>query len=106
MPLDRKLGHIALPGCRRGSASRMGSVVLALYLVIPPGAVAAQGAASTAFAEFVPALSFGLTRLDDARLRDLGTSLTPDHAQPRSFSIDDVLDPIPKTSSLTFQPTY
>jgi len=47
-----------------------------------------------------------VTRLDDARLRDIGTSSQADNGERRAFSIDEVLDPIPKTSSITLQPTY
>src|SRR5215813_9000843 len=105
MPFNRTRGP---RGPRRAEAwRRWRSVVLVLMLclAIPPASVAAQG--TTALVdEPVPPVSFGVSRLDDARLRDLDTSSPPDNAERRSFSTGDVLDPIPKTSSMTFQPTY
>jgi hypothetical protein len=90
-----------------GASRRTRSVALAIifYLAVPPAGVAAQGTTTT-LAEFVPPLSFGVSRLDDTGLRDLGATSSPENAERTGFSTGEVLDPIPKTSSITFQPTY
>ena len=93
---------------RRSGASRWtrsGALAVIFCLAVPPAGVAAQGT-TAALAEFVPPLSFGVSRLDDRGLRDPGAASVPENAGRRSFSTSDVLDPIPKTSSITFQPTY
>src|SRR5262245_17749262 len=92
---------------RSGASRRTRSVALAaiFYLAVPPAGVAAEGNTS-ALAEFVPPLSFGVSRLDDTGFRDLGATSAPETAERTSFSTGEVLDPIPKTSSITFQPTY
>ena len=92
---------------RSGASGRTRSVILGviMYLAVPPAGVAAQ-VATTELAEFLPPLSFGMSRLDDTGLRDRSTTSSPENAERRSFSTGEVLDPIPKTSSLTFQPTY
>jgi len=92
---------------RSGASRRTRSVALAVifYLAVPPAVVAAQGT-TTALAEFVPPLSFGMSRLDDTGFRDLGATSAPESAERTSFSTGEVLDPIPKTSSITLQPTY
>src|SRR5262249_36487872 len=92
---------------RSGASRRARSLALAaiFYLAVPPAGVVAQ-VATTALAEFVPPLSFGVSRLDDTGLRNLGATSAPETAERTSFSTGEVLDPIPKTSSITFQPTY
>ena len=92
---------------RSGASQRTRFVALAaiFYLAILPTGVAAEGT-TTALAEFVPPLSFGVSRLDDTGLRNVSTISSPENAERRSFSTGEVLDPIPKTSSMTFQPTY
>src|SRR5215472_4481261 len=92
---------------RSGASRRTRSVALAVifYLAVPPAGVAAQGTTTT-LAEFVPPLSFGVSRLGDTALRDLSSTSSPENAERTSFSTGEVLDPIPKTSSITFQPTY
>jgi len=56
--------------------------------------------------QLVPPLSFGVIRLDDSKLRDLDPASPPDETEQKSFSTEDVLNPIPKSSSITLQPTY
>src|SRR5215831_12858411 len=92
---------------RSGASRRTRSVALAaiFYLAVPPAGVVAQ-VATTALAEFVPPLSFGVSWLDDTGLRNLVATSAPETAERTSFSTGEVLDPIPKTSSITFQPTY
>jgi hypothetical protein len=46
-----------------------------------------------------------VVRLDDSKLRDLDPA-SPEKAERKTFSTEDVLDPIPKSSSITLQPTY
>src|SRR5262245_34765960 len=97
-----------VPDSRRGEATRWTrSIALALLLgpIIPPGGVAAQGITGVR-AGFATPLSFGMSRLDDTRLREFGAASASDNAAQRGFTTDDVLEPIPKSSSLTFQPTY
>ena len=65
----------------------------------------AQGTAAS-LAELALPLSLADTRLDDARIRDARLSSPPENARRSRFSLDDVLDPIPKTSSISWQPTY
>ena len=92
---------------RSGASRRMRSVALAVifYLAMPPAGIAAQ-VSTTALAEFLPPPSFGVSRLDDTGLRDLSTTSSPENAERRGFFTGEVLDPIPKTSSINFQPTY
>src|SRR5215467_8805725 len=92
---------------RSGASRRTRSVALAVifYLAMPPAGIAAQ-VPTTALAEFLPPPSFGVSRLDDTGLRDLSTTSSPENAERRGFSTGEVLDPIPKTSSINFQPTY
>ena len=86
---------------------RSTALALVLSLVMLPAGVAAQGASATALAELAPSLSLGAAPLDDARIPDLGTSSSSrDNGEGGAFSLEDVLDPIPKTSSVTVQPTY
>src|SRR5262245_927074 len=86
---------------------RSTALALVLSLVMLPAGVAAQGASATALAELAPSLSLAAAPLDDARIPDLGTSSSSrDNGEGGAFSLEDVLDPIPKTSSVTVQPTY
>src|SRR5215510_11007408 len=109
MRLDRKPGRMSFPGSRRGNASgRPVSVAraLVLCLLVSPAGVAAQESTKS-LSELVAPPSFGVSRLDDTGLRDFsGTVSSPANAERRGFSIDDVLDPIPKSSSISLQPTY
>src|SRR5215475_5297484 len=88
-------------------AARTRSVACAfmLSLAIPPAGVAAESN-STALDELVPPLSLGVSRLDNVTLQDPEfSSSPPDNRGQRGFSPDDVLNPIPRSSSITLQPT-
>jgi len=98
-------------GCRRRPPgdtwrwTRSVTGALILWLAATPAVVSAQGTAAS-LAELAPSLSLGDARLDDASVRDTGVSSPPDDTERRGFSLDDVLNPIPKTSSASWQPTY
>jgi hypothetical protein len=84
-----------------------------LCLVTTPVIVGAQGTAT--LADLAPRLSLGDARLDDAlawnlaahaQATDSGVSSPRDGADQRGFSVEDVIGPIPLTSSVTWEPTY
>ena len=80
------------------------SLGLFLCLLVMPIAVSAQGAA--ALVELVPNLSLRGARADGVTAPDSGGSLPRDGEDPRRFTVEEVVDPIPLTSSVTQEPTY
>jgi hypothetical protein len=82
------------------------SVYLLLYLllVVPVAGVAQETAA---LSELTPFLSLTETRGEDSPARDAGLSPPPrDGAGRRGFTVEEVIGPIPLTSSVTEEPTY
>jgi hypothetical protein len=90
---------------------RTAIVAVILCLLATPAAVRAQSAAT--LAELAPRLSLGDAGLApgrDAATHSPATSTETfprrERVEPRGYSVEEVLDPIPLTSSLTAQPTY
>jgi hypothetical protein len=77
---------------------------LFLYLLVMPVAVEAQGAAT--LVELVPNLSLRGARAYGVTAPDSGGSPPRDGEERRRFTVEEVVGPIPLTSSVTQEPTY
>jgi hypothetical protein len=80
------------------------SLCLLLCLLIMPVAVGAQD--TGALVELAPHLSLGGARADGITAPDLGGSSSREGGERRRFTVEEVIGPIPLTSSVTAEPTY
>jgi hypothetical protein len=81
------------------------TLALMLSLAAAPGVAGAQGTAAPLAGLALPS-SLANARPDGAPIRDACLSSPRESAGQSGFTLDDVLDPIPKTSSINWQPTY
>jgi hypothetical protein len=80
------------------------SLCVLLCLLVMPVAGGAQG--GPALVELAPNLSLGDTRPDAVATSDHGGSPPRGSGEPRRFTVEEVIGPIPLTSSVTLEPTY